>query len=547
MKNRLAFFLICSFFFITACDDDGGTNNSNNLNNSNNVNNSNNSNNLNNLNNSNNSNNTNSVDCIDLDDDTHNKFDASTCPQGDDWCDNDQFNWSENGCQNCVDNDSDGYGDSCDMGDDCNDNDNSILKCPIEICYHGDYETPYSGSAGCYDVANSSYEILTTTGLDSTLQFDGMAFSPNGDYYVVSGLNQFVDPVLNRYSFDSSEVVTLAYLFSSTHNVNAESIKFSPDGAYIAYLADKDTSIDMQLFVVPTDGSTPPVLISPPFGESNQDVDNYQWSPDISGSQRYIAFTGDVLTKFKYGIWIVDITAPTPSPITIAEENILKTVGFDNNGNLYYLKQTQNASEIWRSNVDGTNQLQVPGTNLTNSSGHASIANFTISPSRTKIAFSSNSPEEKNFEIFVMNISTTTATKISDVGATIDPVDARGPIVDAPLVWSPDESHLGVVTDWQIPGEPYVKFDYCVYILPTQEPAGGVRIVTPISPDEYLSINNLLFSLDSSTLFILEDLITQYEYELFSTNDFTTPDQNPTTILKQNAPTDGDVDFMVIP
>ncbi len=63
--------------------------------------------------------------CEDIDGDGHFTFDPETCRKGDDACDNpigsNEYNWTKNGCENCIDIDEDGYGENCDLGPDCQD------------------------------------------------------------------------------------------------------------------------------------------------------------------------------------------------------------------------------------------------------------------------------------------------------------------------------------------------------------------------------------------------------------------------------------------
>ena len=59
--------------------------------------------------------------CVDADGDGHDAFDAVECPGGDDHCDDNPSNWTTTGCASCVDADGDGYGENCDLGPDCDD------------------------------------------------------------------------------------------------------------------------------------------------------------------------------------------------------------------------------------------------------------------------------------------------------------------------------------------------------------------------------------------------------------------------------------------
>jgi predicted outer membrane repeat protein len=98
------------------------------------------------------------LECVDGDEDGHDATGAS-CPAGDDHCDDDASNWTANGCANCVDNDGDGYGDQCDLGPDCDDENDTVWgACPFcgdgdvdpdEACDDGDNDDNDGCSAQC--------------------------------------------------------------------------------------------------------------------------------------------------------------------------------------------------------------------------------------------------------------------------------------------------------------------------------------------------------------------------------------------------------------
>jgi Tol biopolymer transport system component len=59
--------------------------------------------------------------------------------------------------------------------------------------------------------------------------------------------------------------------------------EISPDGQWVAFLTDPDASGVRNfpvLFVVPIDGSSPPILVSQDSGSTNRTVKSFDWSPD---------------------------------------------------------------------------------------------------------------------------------------------------------------------------------------------------------------------------------------------------------------------------
>ena len=88
--------------------------------------------------------------CMDDDNDGH-AYDASgECVQSDDSCDNDLNNYTETGCDSCVDGDLDGYGESCDLGGDCDDSDG------------GKWEFASLAKKGFYTLGTNVCEVVET-------------------------------------------------------------------------------------------------------------------------------------------------------------------------------------------------------------------------------------------------------------------------------------------------------------------------------------------------------------------------------------------------
>jgi formylglycine-generating enzyme required for sulfatase activity len=87
--------------------------------------------------------------CEDTDGDNHAVYNATLCPTGDDNCDDmtgsHEFNWTSTGCSSCIDNDNDGYGDYCDNGADCDDDDNTIHTGCFLVAI----------PAGCFDMGDA--------------------------------------------------------------------------------------------------------------------------------------------------------------------------------------------------------------------------------------------------------------------------------------------------------------------------------------------------------------------------------------------------------
>jgi WD40-like Beta Propeller Repeat len=485
----------------------------------------------------------NCIDCLDIDADGHDSHDATTCPTGDDMCDDDGNNYTQNGCDNCVDNDSDGYGTDCDMGADCDDNDintNTLCVPMYDICFSGDHLDDGSDQLSCYNIADSSIVELNMGPIISTDSFDGVTLAKDQIHYAISGLDSNGDSILVILSKDSSDVQIVATT-AAAHTVEFTNLSFSPDSSYIAFTADIEVNGSKGLYVVPTDGSSSPTAIIS-LTDSALDISALAWSPIVSGSERYLAYYGDPTTNDEYGLWVVDVAATNPVSVTIETIDASSGFDFDAAGLLYYKLNVSGIFQLWTSTVDGSTKTQLSSTVLTNAAGDASIGAFSISPSGNYIAFSSNSPSERTYDLYVMDLSISTPNRMSEVGQTEDDTDTRGVSTWEKMAWNYDETSIAIIADWKLTGDTFVDNDYCAYIIPTSGTAGGVRVMTPINADANQDVANVMFNWNGTGLYILGDLVNNNNSELFYTSDLTTKDQDSTTLLLQGVVSGGDID-----
>jgi hypothetical protein len=129
--------------------------------------------------------------CVDADGDEHDDYDGSTCPTGDDMCDdtlgNHDTNWSTSGCANCIDNDGDGRGAYCDAGTDCNDNDNTVWQgCSQCVDADGDghdANTAYctTGDDQCDNSMGTNEINWTAQGCSNCVDNDNDGYGANCD------------------------------------------------------------------------------------------------------------------------------------------------------------------------------------------------------------------------------------------------------------------------------------------------------------------------------------------------------------------------------
>lgn len=296
------------------------------------------------------------------------------------------------------------------------------------------------------------------------------------------------------------------------------------------------------LYVVPTAGGTA-TMLSPPLPSSSHDVYSYVWNGNT-----HIAFIGDVVADSQINAYVVDVTAMSPVAVPlIPEASTTATQGVsqsnlatDTEGRVYLTSDhvMNGVFALYRANQDGTGLEEAPGTQLAQTGGaDASVGPMSLSPDGTQIAFGANAPNAEIYEMYVLDLTPgASAVLVSNIPTT--PGSLRGPSFFAPPVWSPDGTLLVVGADW---GMDNVDNDFSAFLLPTAAPAGGVRLVGPAIADNNQDVSQVGFSSDGAYLFVRGDLVSNNNTELFSTGDFTTPDQDPSVLRVVTVPASGDV------
>lgn len=434
-----------------------------------------------------------------------------------------------------------GSGDPCPSSQVC-----SLEACVAQTMFHfGDFVSNGVDQVGTYDPAADAMSVLTLDGLGGD-DIQDLAFSADGSLLAVSGSDTSVSPaVINIYSGDfTGPPVTVMddTAGGNTSSVEFRRLSFSPDGLLLAFVADLELNGANGLYVVPTAGGTA-TMLSPALPSSSQDVSLYAWNGNT-----HIAFIGDVVADRENNAYVVDVTAMSPVAVPLVPEaSTTATQGVspvnlatDTEGRVYFTSDhaVDGVFVLYRANQDGTGLEEVPGTQLLQTGGaDASVGPVSLSPDGTQIAFGANSPNAEIYEMYVIDLTPgASAVLISNVPTT--PGSVRGPNFFAPPVWSPDGTLLAVVADW---GMDNVDNDFSAFLLPTVAPAGGVRLVAPAAADNNQDVSQVGFSSDGGYFFVRGDLVSNNNTELFSTGDFTTPDQDPSVLRVVTVPAGGDV------
>jgi len=513
--------------------------------------------------------------CVDLDGDGFDGYDAAVCLLGTDHCDNDADNWSSGGCANCVDADADGFGAGCDRGPDCddtdnsihvdcnacidndgdghgvncsdgpdcNDNDNTVHRGCFRVWYWGDFDTD-----GTFEVASQFYpggdkSTLALTGMDTSAALGGVAVSPDGGLVAVAGVSSGGLAVVNLYTTDATGTpLTLAAASAASESMGAPS--FSPDGNWVAFTWDVGTG-SARLYVAPVDGGTPQV-VSPVPGGVDCDVTYYRWAPS-QGTNQHIAFVGDVDTNDQFALWAVEVTGASPVAteiVSTAEATALGVkplLGFDDQNRVYFASEFElmGTSRIYRANLDGTGRAQVAGTALVNGGGEASVGSFGLNDAGTLLAISADAPAVGLFQVYVIDLATGVADRVSNVTSTPPGAgDAFGPSEPDPIVWAPLDDYLAVISDWPLDASE-LDDAYALYVLPATNNGGERLVGAPNSPGQ--NVLGVAFAPSGQQVFVRGDLLADANDELFLTANIWSVDVDPASIRIEDVPTGGDV------
>lgn len=422
-----------------------------------------------------------------------------------------------------------------------------------DVYYRGDFDTDGIIQVASIDWPGPNQAVLAPTGLTGGEDINSIALSPDGLELAIAGQDTANGPyVINTYLPDGSGTPTTVFSAANATNTAAEldDIAYSPDGAWIAFTGDLDTLNRTAVYVVPSDGTAAPKLVSATPTADNLSAYAAYWAANSTD----LVFTGDMDTNSVTDIWSVDTTAGTPTPVPLVPLNLTSNnnevsghVEFDSNGKVYFKSSHAGGTYyLYRCDIDGQNLEVVPGTDLTNGGGQAEIGSWGLSPNGQILAFAAESPTEYLAQVYTMPLSGTTSTVVSNVQSAVTGTSSFGPTY-YPISWSPDGNHLAVVSDWQVNSVGFNN-DFAAFIVPSSGSAGGIRLAGPSTANDNQDVNEVLFTADSARLIIMGDLVTNNNTEVYATNDLTTADQSVTAIRVEEAVSGGDVfDIIVAP
>jgi Tol biopolymer transport system component len=216
-----------------------------------------------------------------------------------------------------------------------------------------------------------------------------------------------------------------------------ESFKFSPDGAYVGYIADQEVDQRLELYVVPVTNPGNASKLNGPL-VANGDICNFIFSPDSSR----VAYCADQDTDGVHELYTVALNAPGVStklnPPLVAGGQV--TAGYDFGPDSDYIVYA--ASEDVAGRVDLYRvDIAAPGasTKLNGTAGpNGDIPLFHISPDGARVAYMANQDSESVWELYEVSFA--------DAG---NPTKLSGPMLGEGLWWFDyeDDTHLVYMAD----------------------------------------------------------------------------------------------------
>lgn len=393
---------------------------------------------------------------------------------------------------------------------------------------------------------------------------DAVTFSPQGGAVETGAVAVVVSPdrtqiavaintdesdarfVVNVYPADGSGAPTTVAELNTLPNSGAvpRRMNWSPDGTRIAFLADGEYLDDDLVYVVPADGTdtTPKVVCPIPTG--NQTVQEYVW---VDGT--HIAYVGDLETNDIDGIWSVDVTDPTPSPVELApvgsmsiDEDVAHGIppAVDAQGRVYYLADyvSDDTFRLYRADgITGQNQELVPGADMMVDAEPASLTTYGISPDGQRLVFAAHTDETYS-NLFSLDLPSTTPTQLTNYGEGIH-IGFHGPSASLPVVFDAVGSKVAVLANWEVDSTDAVS----VFVVDVPN-ATASRVLTPAEGIDGTP-GRVGFSRDGARLYSIGDYAVEGQRELYMTTDFTTEGQNPSA-LAVSADTEGVITDMVV-
>ena len=411
-------------------------------------------------------------------------------------------------------------------------------------CYYGDFDTEATYQLACLTFPGPLRSLVDALELQDT-QILSATFAPHANEIALAVRDAPDAPI--RLVIINLDDTTKSFELLAAPSADREvtDLAYSSDGTWLGFIADFELAGTRSMYVVALSGGLARRVSPTP--EPGRDVVGFAWS-DSTLTSSWLAYTGDLTAAGVRGLWTIDVSTPTSPAQTIIsdadldEGDVQKDLMWDGQGRILFRSNhgPDGTFALYRAHHDGTDLVEVVGSGLTNGSGTATIASFSVAPDGVKLAFSANCPDANIYEVFVLDLTSSSADpiQVSDVGALKPPSGLSGLAFQSPINWSPDSEELAVVADWRLDTNDQDDA-FSAFLLPTAAP-GGLRVVGA-PQGSGLNAREVFFADDGASLIVRGDLIDNGTFELYVVEDFTLEDQNPLDVRFEEVPTQGDV------
>jgi Tol biopolymer transport system component len=377
------------------------------------------------------------------------------------------------------------------------------------------------GSAGVQGGLVYETTSIDHDGLFDYTHVDAVAFSPDGSRFAVAGRMSANDTTVYEFLVDGSSAPTQILEFGEV----IESMKYSPDGEYLAFADDDD-----DLFVG-TAGSASLTAES----VNSATVTSYVWLPDSSG---LVYVTTDSGGDLVYS----ELTA-LASPTTLVDNHVADRVEVADDGTIYYLYDPSTAGvqqHLYAVTTAGDDAEEVALT-LVDTEGDsvafddASVVNhFALSPDSSQIVVSTDAASEDNFQLYVKTLGTNdAASMVSNVDPTSSPASGQlGPEEDSLLIWSPDGSQIAVGADWPIGADDEARTLW----LMSSSSADDTRRVLGNPENDLYEVLDAAWAPSGTRLVVYGDLEDNNQASVYVLSDLTAADQAPQDVRVSDEP-----------
>jgi Tol biopolymer transport system component len=244
-------------------------------------------------------------------------------------------------------------------------------------------------------------------------------------------------------------------------DVDADTYGWSPDGRWLAFVADDVTNSEFNLFLVDTNSATPtPVQVNgvlPPSADVDTTAD-VRFSPDSTK----LAYISDEIVNDESRLFVVDLTQATPTPVQVsgsgALADVFSFIWSPDSSSLVFVADelADGINELFISNVAGATptapvRLSAPFPNPTGDVQTGTSNNepidYGFSPDGTRLYYIVDATTEGVDELYVVDVATPgTARQVGPAGLTDGDND-----VDL-AYWTPDSNSLVFVGELETVG-----------------------------------------------------------------------------------------------